>query len=78
MNSTDYDRLMQACYQGPLEENLWATFLKELERVLSARFVTILLRPPKAGDQGVVLNSIVLSDDVFLTELCMRTINTIT
>lgn len=65
MTNTEFDQLVQACYQGPIEENLWQTFLQLLQKALDARFATLLLRPPKAGDSGVVLNAYVLSDDIY-------------
>ena len=65
MDDKEFDQLVQACYQGPIEDNLWQTFLQLLQKALDARFATLLLRPPKAGDSGVVLNAHVLSNDVY-------------
>ena len=65
MNIEAYDSLIKSCYRGPLEKNLWETFLQELKHALKARYVTLLLRPPREGDRGVVLNAFVSSDNAF-------------
>lgn len=65
MNLDDYDRLIKACYLGPLEKSLWFTFLQEMKRVMQARYVTLLLRPPRVGDKGVVLNALMSSEAAF-------------
>lgn len=57
INETDYDDLLKACYQGPLEAKLWQTFLYTLKAAMNARYVTLMLRPPQEGDLGVMLNA---------------------
>jgi len=65
MDIDEFNNIVKACYQGPLEADLWASFLKILKKQFQARFVTLLLRPPKAGDTGVVLNAFVSSDRAY-------------
>lgn len=62
MNSEEYNHIIHTCYQGPLEKKLWQNFLQALKEGFDAPFVTLLLRPPKLGDKGVVLNAFVSSD----------------
>lgn len=64
-NQTDLDRLIRDCYKGPLEERPWQSFMQGLQKALSAPYVTLLLRPPKAGDTGVVLNVVLYSGDAY-------------
>ena len=59
MSDERFDALIHSCYQGSLELNLWQTFLQQLKQMLSAQYVTLLLRPPQQGDVGVVLNAVV-------------------
>ncbi|TNF36398.1 MAG: helix-turn-helix transcriptional regulator [Gammaproteobacteria bacterium] len=66
--SDNIDQLLLALYRGPLagpEEPLWQGFLRLLRDELNADFATLLLRPPSAEDQGVVLNAVVVSPDVY-------------
>ncbi|HEY9036525.1 MAG TPA: LuxR C-terminal-related transcriptional regulator [Pseudomonadales bacterium] len=63
--SDDIDQLLLTLYRGPLEEPLWQSFLRRLRDALNADFATLLLRPPSAGDHGVVLNAVVVSPDVY-------------
>lgn len=65
INVEHLNAVIKACYQGPLEEKLWATFMQELKKQFKARFVTLLLRPPKAGDAGVVLNALMTSEHLY-------------
>lgn len=58
MYDNDYDQLIQAIYQGPMEENLWQGFLTRLQQIMGVQYVTLLLRPPREGDAGVVLNAV--------------------
>lgn len=57
VNEHDFEQLLKACYQGPLEEKLWQTFLYALKERMNARYVTLMLRPPKENDLGVMLNA---------------------
>lgn len=51
-----YDQLIAALYQGPLENTPWESFLPILGEQLSAFAVSLVLRPPTAGDAGLILN----------------------
>ena len=55
--SDGYDALLGALYAGPLEEVPWRGFLGLLRDALSAFAVTMILRPPRAGDTGLVHNA---------------------
>lgn len=59
------DALIYSIYQGALEERSWQTFLNRLRDAVSANYATLLLRPPREGDAGVVLNAVVVSPQVF-------------
>lgn len=63
--SDNIDQLLLTLYRGPLEQPLWQGFLRRLRDELEADFATLLLRPPSEGDQGVVLNAVVVSPDVY-------------
>jgi DNA-binding CsgD family transcriptional regulator len=52
----DYDQLINHIYQGPLEDKPWQSFLPLLRQVMDAQVVSLVLRPPAAGDKGVILN----------------------
>lgn len=54
----DYDRLLGALYQGPLEATPWQTFLPLSRELLDAKVVSLVLRPPAEGDRGVILNQL--------------------
>lgn len=51
-----YDNLIAALYQGPLQEPPWSGFLPLLCYHLNAYAVSLVLRPPAAGDEGLILN----------------------
>lgn len=53
-----YDQLIGALYQGPLEGTPWQGFLPLLREQLDAMAVSLILRPPSAGDRGVILNQL--------------------
>lgn len=60
LNNQQWDELLFSCYEGVLAdkpENLWQTFLELLKQHFSAQYVTFMIRPPSAGDEGVVLNA---------------------
>jgi DNA-binding CsgD family transcriptional regulator/PAS domain-containing protein len=59
-----HDELIRAVYRGPLEQPLWHSFLEQLRMLLDASFATLMLRPPREGDGGVVLNALVVSPAV--------------
>lgn len=52
----DYDRLIGLIYQGPLETRPWESFLPHIREIMNAQVVSLVLRPPAAGDRGVILN----------------------
>lgn len=54
----DYDRLLSALYQGPLEETPWQSFLPLCRELLNAKVISLVLRPPAVGDRGVILNQL--------------------
>lgn len=53
-----YDRLLAALYQGPLEAIPWQTFLPLCRATFDAKVVSLTLRPPAEGDRGVILNQL--------------------
>ena len=55
---SDYDRLVGLIYEGTLEDQPWQTALPALREALDAQVVSLILRPPSAHDQGVMLNCI--------------------
>lgn len=59
------DALIQAAYRGPLEEIPWQTFLNDFREAVNGNYATLILRPPREGDAGVVLNAIVMSPHIF-------------
>ena len=59
------DALIQAIYRGPLEAQLWQSFLNLIREAVGGNYATLLLRPPRAGDQGVVLNALLASHAVY-------------
>jgi DNA-binding CsgD family transcriptional regulator len=54
----DYDRLLGAVYEGPLETTPWQTFLPLCREMLNAKVISLVLRPPAEGDRGVILNQL--------------------
>ena len=59
------DALIQAAYRGPLEERPWQEFLNAFREAVNANYATLILRPPREGDAGVVLNAVVMSPQIF-------------
>lgn len=53
-----YDHLVGLIYQGALEEQPWQSALPALREALDAQVVSLVLRPPSADDQGVILNCV--------------------
>lgn len=62
--SPECDALLRSVYQGPLDEPLWHNFLTHLREAVSASFATLILRPPREGEPGVVLNALIISPEV--------------
>ena len=54
--AAEYDGLIGALYQGVLDATPWQGFLPRLLEALDAMVVSLTLRPPSAGDAGLILN----------------------
>lgn len=52
------DTLILAIYRGVTEDTPWQSFLPLLRAQLDARVVSLVLRPPAKGDQGLILNCV--------------------
>lgn len=57
--------LLLALSRGPVADPPWEEFLRLLGDALGADYVTLVLRAPREGDAGVVINSVVLSPKLF-------------
>jgi len=57
-NNEHDDQLLLAIYRGVTESTPWQTFLPMLRNRLDARVVSLVLRPPALGDQGLILNCV--------------------
>jgi DNA-binding CsgD family transcriptional regulator len=53
-----YDRLVRLIYQGAVEQQPWHTTLPAMREAIDAHVVSLVLRPPSAGDPGIILNSV--------------------
>jgi len=53
-----YDHLIGLIYEGSLEQKPWQSALPLLREIFDAQVVSLVLRPPAEGDQGVILNSL--------------------
>lgn len=53
-----YDHLINAMYQGPLEDIPWQTFLPLCRELFDAKVISLTLRPPAEGDRGLILNQL--------------------
>jgi DNA-binding CsgD family transcriptional regulator/PAS domain-containing protein len=63
--SGNVDTLIRAIYRGPLEESPWRSFLNSFCDAVDANYATLLLRPPREGDAGLVLNAVVASAEIY-------------
>jgi len=54
----DISQLIGLVYQGALEEQPWQSALPALREAMDAQVVSLILRPPTADDQGVILNCV--------------------
>ena len=63
--SPTMDSLLLALSRAPVADPPWEEFLSLLGTALGADFVTLILRAPREGDSGVVINSVILSPEVF-------------
>jgi DNA-binding CsgD family transcriptional regulator len=52
----ELEALIELVYEGPLQDKPWRSFLPALRRAMDAQVVSLVLRPPAAGDRGVILN----------------------
>jgi len=52
----EYDALVGALYQGTLDTTPWRAFMARLLEAMDAMVVSLTLRPPRAGDAGLILN----------------------
>lgn len=59
------NELLLALSRGPVAQPPWEEFLRMLGDALGADYVTLILRAPREGDAGVVINSVVLSPKLF-------------
>ncbi len=55
---SDFSHLVGLIYQGALEEQPWQSALPALREALDAQVISLVLRPPTADDQGVILNCV--------------------
>lgn len=55
-SDVDYDALLGTLYDGPLEAPPWQSFMARLLEASAAIVVSMTLRPPRAGDSGLILN----------------------
>lgn len=63
--SKQLDQLIRSVYQGPLEDKPWWTFLNLFRDAVGGNYATLVLRPPREGDSGLVLNAVVVSPEVY-------------
>ena len=61
--SAPMNELLLALSRGPVADPPWQEFLRLLGEALAADYVTLILRAPREGDSGLVINSVVLSPD---------------
>lgn len=54
----ELDQLVGLIYQGAIEPQPWQSALPVLRQALDAQVASLVLRPPAAGDKGVILNSL--------------------
>ena len=54
----DFSHLVALIYQGALEQQPWQSALPALRAAMDVQVVSLVLRPPTADDQGVILNSV--------------------
>jgi len=58
VNAQSYDALIAALYRGSMQRPPWQDFLPLLRKHCQAMVVSLVLRPPSPGDQGLILNSV--------------------
>ncbi len=57
LSLADFSELLAAIYEGPLETVPWKSALDLLRRHLRASYVTLMLRPPSADREALMVNS---------------------
>lgn len=55
---SSFSHLIELIYQGTLEQQPWQSALPALREAMDVQVVSLVLRPPTADDQGVILNSV--------------------
>tara|TARA_B110000902_G_scaffold257577_1_gene325974 strand:+ start:609 stop:1781 length:1173 start_codon:yes stop_codon:yes gene_type:complete len=58
LSESDFSTLIGLLYQGALEPQPWQSALPALREALDAQVVSLVLRPPSADDEGVILNCV--------------------
>ena len=58
LSESDFSNLIGLLYQGALEPQPWQSALPALREALDAQVVSLVLRPPSADDEGVILNCV--------------------
>jgi DNA-binding CsgD family transcriptional regulator len=53
-----FSHLIELIYRGTLEQQPWQSALPALRDAMDVQVVSLVLRPPTADDQGVILNSV--------------------
>ncbi|MEE4143878.1 MAG: helix-turn-helix transcriptional regulator [Halieaceae bacterium] len=54
----DFNHLVQAIYRGAVAQRPWHCTLPALREAIDAQVVSLVLRPPSAGDRGFILNCV--------------------
>lgn len=55
---SNFSHLIELIYHGTLEQQPWQSALPVLREAMDVQVVSLVLRPPTADDQGVILNSV--------------------
>jgi DNA-binding CsgD family transcriptional regulator/PAS domain-containing protein len=64
LSQSDFSDLIGLLYQGALEPQPWQSALPALREALDAQVVSLVLRPPSADDEGVILNCVRQDENV--------------
>jgi len=64
LSESDFSDLIGLLYQGALEPQPWQSALPALREALDAQVVSLVLRPPSADDEGVILNCVRQDENV--------------
>ena len=64
LSESDFSTLIGLLYQGALEPQPWQSALPALREALDAQVVSLVLRPPSADDEGVILNCVRQDENV--------------